>query len=56
MEGAEEAPAEGSEFAGEEDDEGDKGEYVRKEFFAKPYVSDGITEEAVNQLIVKKSR
>ena len=56
MEGQEEAAAEGSEFAGEEDDDADKQDYVRKEFSARKYESDGITEEAVNQLIVKPSR
>lgn len=52
----EDAPAEGSEFAEGEEEEDAKQEYVRKEFFARPYEGDGVTEEAVNQLIVQPGR
>lgn len=36
--------AEGSEFAEGDEDEGEKKEYVKKDFFARPYNSDGVTE------------
>lgn len=38
------------------DDEGNAQEYVRKEFVARPYTSDGVTEDKVKQLIVQPSR
>lgn len=48
--------AEGSEFGEDAEDDGEKKEYVKKDFVAKPYSSDGITETEVNNLIVKNSR
>ena len=41
---------------GDDYDEGEKKEYVRKEYFAQEYKSDGVTEQAVNSLIVQNSR
>ena len=38
------------------EDEENKKEYVKKEFFARPYNSDGVTEADVNKLIIKNSR
>lgn len=38
------------------EDEENKKEYVKKEFFARPYTSDGVTEADVNKLIIKNSR
>lgn len=55
-EAMDDAAPEGSDFNDEQDEDVDKQEYVRKEFFARPYESDGVTEAAVNQLIVKPSR
>ena len=48
--------ADGSEFAEGDDDDGEKKEYVKKDFVARPYISDGVTEEQVNSLIIKNSR
>ena len=48
--------AEGSEFAEGDEDDGEKKEYVKKDFVARPYISDGVTEEQVNSLIVKNTR
>lgn len=48
--------AEGSEFAEGDEDDGEKKEYVKKDFVARPYISDGVTEENVNSLIVKNTR
>jgi len=48
--------AEGSEFAEGDEDDGEKKEYVKKDFVARPYNSDGVTEEQVNNLIVKNTR
>lgn len=36
--------AEGSEFAEGDEDDGEKKEYVKKDFVARPYISDGVTE------------
>ena len=47
---------EGSEFGENFGEDGEKKEYVKKEYFAKPYISDGITEADVNNLIVKNTR
>ena len=47
---------EGSENGDNYEDEDEKREYVKKEYFAKPYKSDGVTEAAVNSLIIKNSR
>ena len=47
---------EGSDMGDNYEDEAEKREYVKKEYFAKPYNSDGITEAAVNSLIIKNSR
>lgn len=47
---------EGSDFGENFGDDGEKKEYVKKEFFARPYISDGITEADVNNLIVKNTR
>ena len=47
---------EGSDMGENYEDEAEKREYVKKEYFAKPYNSDGITEAAVNSLIIKNSR
>lgn len=47
---------EGSDFGENYGDDGEKKEYVKKEYFARPYVSDGVTENDVNNLIVKNSR
>ena len=47
---------EGSDMGDNYEDEAEKREYVKKEYFAKPYNSDGITEQAVNNLIIKNSR
>jgi hypothetical protein len=47
---------EGSDMGDNYEDEAEKREYVKKEYFAKPYNSDGITETAVNNLIIKNSR
>ena len=52
----EEVAPEGSEFADEDGDDGEKQEYVRKEFVAKPIELDGVTEAFVNKLMVKPSR
>jgi dynein intermediate chain 3, axonemal len=46
---------EGSDFEENQDDD-DKKEYVKKEYYARPYESDGITEAAVNALIIKNTR
>ena len=46
---------EGSDMGDNYEDE-EKKEYVRKEYFAQEYTSDGVTEAAVNSLIVKNSR
>lgn len=48
--------AEGSEFAEGDEDDGEKKEYVKKDFVARQYISDGVTEEHVNSLIVKNTR
>lgn len=47
---------EGSENGDNYEDEAEKREYVKKEYFAKPYKSDGVTEAAVNSLIINNSR
>ena len=47
---------EGSEIGNDAEDEAEKKEYVKKEYYAREYVSDGVTEEQVNQLIIKSSR
>ena len=47
---------EGSDMGDNYEDEAEKREYVKKEYFAKPYNSDGITATAVNNLIIKNSR
>lgn len=47
---------EGSEIGNDAEDEAEKKEYVKKEYYARDYVSDGVTEEQVNQLIIKSSR
>ena len=51
-----EEEAEGSEIANEQEDEGEKKEYVKKEYYARPYNSDGVTEAEVNSLIIKNTR
>jgi len=38
------------------EDDVEKKEYVKKEYFAKPYHADGVTEAAVNKLIIKNTR
>jgi hypothetical protein len=48
--------AEGSDMGDNYGDDGERKEYVKKEFFAKAYTADGITEEAVNSLIIKNNR
>lgn len=48
--------AEGSDVGNDQEDEGEKKEYVKKEYFARPYNSDGVTEAEVEALIVKNSR
>lgn len=54
MDGAVEG--EGSEFGDNYGDDGEKKEYVKKEYFARAYTSDGATEADVNTLIIKNSR
>ena len=48
--------ADGSDNGDNYGDDGERKEYVKKEFFAKPYEADGITEESVNSLIIKNNR
>lgn len=38
------------------EDDAEKREYVKKEYFARPYEADGVSEAAVNSLIIKNSR
>jgi hypothetical protein len=52
----EDIAGEGSENGDNYEDEAEKREYVKKEYFAKPYKSDGVTEASVNSLIIKNSR
>ena len=55
---AEDAAPEGevSDLGDNYEEEAERKEYVKKEYFARDYVSDGITETAVNALIIKNSR
>lgn len=48
--------AEDSEFAEGDEDDGKTKEYVKKDFVARPYISDGVTEDMVNNLMVKNTR
>jgi len=47
---------EGSEMGENYEDDAEKREYVKKEYFARPYEADGVSEAAVNSLIIKNSR
>ena len=47
---------EGSDKGEAEEEQEERKEYVKKEYFARPYESDGVTEAAVNELIIKNTR
>lgn len=47
---------EGSDKGEAEEEQEERKEYVKKEYFARPYESDGKTEAAVNELIIKNTR
>ena len=47
---------EDSDLGGDGEEEETKKEYVKKVYVAKPYNSDGVTEAAVNNLIIKNTR
>jgi hypothetical protein len=47
---------EGSEMGDNYEEDAEKREYVKKEYFARPYAADGATETAVNSLITKNTR
>jgi hypothetical protein len=47
---------EGSDMGADQEDEGEKKEYVKKEYFAQPYNSDGVSEAQVNSLIIQNNR